>query len=59
MALLRRDPKLIASVIEQFLRYESSLEIAATRYAAKDVRAERHNDSSIVPGLVCLPVCGA
>ncbi len=38
MALLRRDPNLIEGAIEEFMRYEGSVEMATTRYAAEDVQ---------------------
>ncbi len=36
-ALLRREPKLIESAIEEFLRYAGPVEMATQRYAAEDV----------------------
>lgn len=38
LALLQRDPELIDSAIEEFLRYEGPVEMATTRYAAEDVQ---------------------
>ncbi len=38
MALLQRDPDLIESAIEEFLRYEGPVEMTTTRYAAEDVQ---------------------
>lgn len=37
-ALLRRDPALIESAVEEFLRYEGPVEMATERYAAEDVQ---------------------
>ncbi|MEM7346789.1 MAG: cytochrome P450, partial [Chloroflexota bacterium] len=37
MALLQRDPALIESAIEEFLRYVGPAELTTTRYAAEDV----------------------
>ena len=37
-ALLQRDPDLIESAIEEFLRFEGPVEMATERYAAEDVQ---------------------
>ncbi len=36
--LQQRDPELIESAIEEFLRYEGPVEMATTRFAAEDVQ---------------------
>ncbi len=42
MALLREDPSLIKSAIEELLRYESPLETATERYAREDLVIAGH-----------------
>lgn len=38
MALLKREPALVETAVEEFLRYDGAVERSTTRYAAEDVR---------------------
>lgn len=38
MALLRREPALVETAVEEFLRYDGAVERSTTRYAAEDVQ---------------------